>query len=182
MIEKTEDKEIDELVDLVKSLGKKKKKLVKLSTQHSLPSRGLKHCSGCQKYVGVRTQECDCGHTFVIAEKKEKVIDASYDEPPLSDEDKRYIGAISGGVGGTQIFVGAGQCPASLNGLDRASVFTYCDKVVAAGLHKKKVYMPSVIKNWVSHTINRDDPDYGIVTRLIDLWYNEKVAMSLSSE
>jgi hypothetical protein len=177
-----EDKEIDELVDLVKSLGKKKKQVVKLTKQHSLPSRGLKLCPSCKKYCGVRSFLCQCGYEFPTAEKKEKIVDNSFDEPPISDEDKRYIGVITGGVGGTQIFVGAGQCPAALNGLDRNSVFTFCDKVVAAGLQKKKVYMPSVIKNWVSHIISRDDPDYKVVTELIDLWYDEKVSSTMTEE
>jgi hypothetical protein len=178
----TEDQEIEELVGLVKSLDKKKKQVVKLTKQHSLPSRGLKLCPSCKKYCGVRTAECECGHKFVISEHKEKIVDNSFDEQPLNDEDKRYIGVITGGVGGTQIFVGAGQCPAALNGLDKSSVFTFCDKVVAAGLQKKKVYMPSVIKNWVSYTISRDDPDYKVVTELIDLWYDEKVSSTMTDE
>jgi hypothetical protein len=164
---------------------KAKSKVVKLPTQYAIPGKGRKKCGGvgCSAYVGVRCLECDsCGYEFPVAEKKEKVVDHTFDDVPITDEDKRYARAIGCGQGGRIVHVGSGHPPAFLNGTDKVSVDKFCYETAFSGLSDKKIYMPSAMKNWVGCTLERSGDDYKEVAALIDLWYDERVATSLASE
>ena len=179
MIEKTENKEIDELVDLVKSLGKKKnKQVVKLTKQHSLPSRGLKLCPSCKKYCGVRSFSCQCGHTFPIIEKKEKdekVVDSQFNDPPISDEDRRYAIAIGSKDNDRIVYAPSGRCPSILRGVDYDSVSLFCQEVAADGVAAGKVYIPAAIKYFIRNIVSANSPSYESMCGFVDQWYAEKI-------
>jgi len=40
-----------------------------MAKKKGTPGRGKKECPGCGEYVGVRVQECECGHKFPVKAK-----------------------------------------------------------------------------------------------------------------
>ena len=171
---------IDALADALISEIDKKGKVVKLPTKYVMPGRGRKQCPDCQVYVGVRTQECECGHEFVAEDRKTPA--AQVLEEPLSDEDKRYVRAIGCGKGGRVIYAGSGLCPAILHGLDYKMVSIFCEEVVDSGMAQGKIYMPRAIKCWARHIMGDKAESLPIVYDFIDDWYDEKVVSTMIEE
>jgi hypothetical protein len=58
-------------------------------------------------------------------------------------------------------------------------VAQFCDDIAAHGVVNKKLYLPSAIKRWIRDTIPPDDEDYEYVCKLVDQWYNDKVASTM---
>ena len=171
---------IDALADSLIGDIDKKGKVVKLPTKYVMPGRGRKQCPECQVYVGVRTQECECGHEFVPEDRKTPA--AQVLEEPLSDEDKRYVRAIGCGKGGRIIYAGSGPCPATLRGVAFTDVSTFCDDVVFAGMAQGKIYLPKAIKCWVRHIIGDKAESLTSIYYYIDKWYDEKVVSTMIEE
>jgi hypothetical protein len=170
---------VDELMaDILESKTVSDKKVNK----YSLPGRGRKQCPDCQSYIGVRTQNCECGHEFVFNENGENPVVSKYDDPPLSDEDNRYVLAIGCGKGGRVVHVGAGAPPAELKMCDEQSVRNFCEDIVAAGYKDGKIYMPRAIKNFMRHVIGDRAITNNFTDVYIDKWYDDKVASTMGME
>jgi hypothetical protein len=155
-------------------------KLAKPQTQYVRAGKGRKECPQCHVFVGVRTLTCVCGHNFVIGQSKKDTSRPV--EEPVSDEDRRYAIAAGLDSGGVMVYAGSGPCPAKLVTTDYNGVVQFCNDIVHSGLPQRKLYMPSAIKCWLRNIIPPDDEDYSHVCKLIDKWYDDKVASTMEME
>ena len=139
--------------------------------EHRAPKKGLKFCSNCNCYVGVRTKLCECGHVFVKGESKKPT---KYEEDKkvesATDEEKKYamlIGAYDGRIvyAGTSIKV-------KLEELSEVGIRDFCDEVVFEGLNEGKIYSIKALKYFMQHLYGYTIPEYQEACQFIDLWYN----------
>lgn len=163
---------VDDLINDI--LGSKSTKIKKMN-KYSLPGRGRKQCPECKTYVGVRTQDCECGYKFNFNSSEDKPVASKYDDPPLTDDENRYIFAIGAGKGGRVVWTGAGESPAKLVGTDDKSVKQFCDDVVFSGMSDGKIYMPNAIRCWLRHTLGASSQSYKKAVAFVNEWYCAKI-------
>ena len=109
------------------------------------PGPGRRQCPACQRYTGIRSALCGCGHKFV-AEDRKKVVEkapeavvptpAVVEPTPVADphpwermSDPTYL----------KVYVPAGECPVKLQGTSLEDVAVWSDAVRARFKEEKKI-------------------------------------------
>lgn len=111
--------------------------------------RGRKLCSGCNTFVGARTQLCSCGHNFGPSEKK---IATEVFKPGVTSQ------AITEKVPfSTTILVAipAGACPKALPAeLSQETVLCWIDSIQEPFTKLNQKLMPSAIRYFARTLFN----------------------------
>lgn len=89
--------------------------------------KGRKQCSGCKKYVGLRTMQCPaCGHAF---ESKKKEPPPEIESVEIRDSEPEHQSQKRvRRTGRRGIHAPAGACPHRLSGTDRETVFNWAEE------------------------------------------------------
>lgn len=117
------------------------------------PGRGRKQCPSCEKYVGVRTKNCSCGHSFLrkkTAPVKAPVTNKTVSKGPYSDR-------IS------LVYAPAGKCPVKLTGTSQEQVLGWANAVKEVGFDKKEYYTVTALKYYARYFFDVFSDDYLIV-------------------
>jgi len=101
--------------------------------------KGKKQCPACKKYVGLRTDVCACGHTFVAKAKTPKPQEEEDDNddevvPPVvatndDEEPVRHRRHVQHTGRGMRVHTPAGACPHRLTATDVRTVEDWAEHV-----------------------------------------------------
>jgi hypothetical protein len=141
--------------------------------EYDTPGRGRKQCPQCKVYVGVRTHDCSCGHSF--AEKGSVASQAKLvAQPEMDEETKNYILGLNIGPKRVLIvYTPAGVCPYKLDSVDYDSVKSFCEDVVDAGLKEGRLYTKYVINYWLGKQLGWFTTKHKAAINFVNQWVAE---------
>lgn len=137
------------------------------------PGRGRKQCPNCKAYVGVRTQDCVCGHNFATNGSVASLA-KPVGQPELDEETKQYILGLSIGARKVMIvYTPAGACPIKLESVDYDSVKSFCEDVIDSGLKDGRLYTKHVINYWLGKQLGWFSPKHKSAMNFVSQWVKE---------
>lgn len=135
-------------------------------TVYSLPGRGRKQCPDCDRFVGVRTKQCMCGHIFEKGKTK-KVV---HEQQDLASESEKLLAAKFGFQGGRFVYAIGNPPNVHLKDVTYPSVKAFAETLIDKGLADKCMYTPKAIKHLLGHQLGFNSEDYKHVCQHIDTW------------
>ena len=157
----------------------------KTITMSDGPSQGKKPCPSCKRYLGVRTQTCECGHIF---EKREKTVStvasvtttATNAAPPVKRRKKdplpdatKVIHIRSGYLytpGGLSLSEGL---KIKLQGSDYNAVGDWANRLVNMGMSEGFNYGPTALRYFVRYYADINSPEYRVLCNHLAQWSQE---------
>jgi len=143
--------------------------------------RGLKECPNCRKSVGLRTQKCECGHSFYPTKLADTTATAGGivagstpppdPDPPAAEERQP---ALRGSEGREVVHVPAGKPPCKPEGHpwegSKASddqIVRWAEQVRAAGWTKDTEYSAEAVCYFARYFWDINGPEYRRVREVV---------------
>jgi len=151
-----------------------------MKKHYDKPGRGRKQCSSCKKYVGVRTQLCDCGATFSTGlktkVKKSKVKTRKKKKAPKKEilreepeeekwEKPRWI-----------IYAPSGKPKVTLEGHTRTKVKDWLYKTREIARNESMEFHSSAYKLYIPYFYSILTPEYNKCLKMIDKILEEETS------
>lgn len=124
--------------------------------------RGRKQCPSCKQYVGVRTKQCACKHSF--ERKKGRRVEV---EGKPANKKSKTKDALSTSLPSRErlatVIAPAGKCPFVLAGTSYEEVMGWAQAVRGRGFDKSEYYTVSALKYYARYFFDIFSDDYLIV-------------------
>ena len=120
--------------------------------------RGKRQCPNCKVYVGIRTEQCVCGHEFQkkVANAAPEIREARVVIDPVAaavaaeDTDDDFGNALPNGRC-TWVHTPAGKPPHNLNGTAREEVHKWAEQIRSDGFREGRYYTVHALIYWVRY-------------------------------
>lgn len=137
-----------------------------LTKTYDGPGRGRKLCPACNTYIGVRNEQCNCGHIFVKGETKPTDIE---DTPTRSVQMFAFrMGFSNGRICTTP----ADKFDTQLDSLSQNGVVKFCDDAIEEYEKKRQVLLsPDAIKYLGRYHLKLEGDELELFKMYVDEWF-----------